>query len=101
MLAEDGPVPAALANKPEVEDGLDWYLAAFWDLTHDRQMGAMGGAGGIPWTAIDRYADRHEIDDFDQFKTVIKALDGVYLEHVGEKMKALPEKKAKAPRKRG
>lgn len=99
MLAEDGPVPAALANKPEIEDGLDWYLAAFWDLTHDRQMGAMGGAGGIPWTAIDRYADRHEIDEFDTFKTVLKALDGVYLEHVGEKMKAKPDKKA--PRKRG
>lgn len=64
-------------------------------------MGAMGGAGGIPWTAIDAYADRHEIDDFDSFKTVLKALDGVYLEHVGEKMKAKPDKTAKAPRKRG
>ncbi len=100
MLAEDGPVPAALANKPEVDDGLDWYLAAFWDLTHDRQMGAMGGAGGIPWTAIDRYADRHEIDDFDTFKTVLKALDSVYLEHVGEKMKTKPDKKARAARKK-
>lgn len=59
----------------------------------------MGGAGGIPWTAIDRYADRHEIDDFDTFKTVLKALDGVYLEHVAEKMKAKSEKKAWASRK--
>lgn len=80
-------MPAALAGKPEAEDGIDWYLAAFWDLTHDRQMGAMGGAGGIPWTAIDAYADRHEVEDFDTFKAVLKALDGVYLEHVAETMK--------------
>lgn len=66
-------------------------------------MGAMGGAGGIPWTAIDRYADRHEVEDFDLFKAIIKALDGAYLEHVGEKMKRKKpgETKAKATRKRG
>lgn len=64
-------------------------------------MGAMGGAGGIPWTAINAYADRHEVEDFDAFKVVLKALDTVYLEHVAEKMKAKPDSKAKALRKRG
>lgn len=59
-------------------------------------MGAMGGAGGIPWTAIDRYADRHEVEDFDGFKAILKALDSVYLEHLGERTKSKGEKKPRA-----
>lgn len=51
----------------------------------------MGGCGPIPWTAIDRYAARHDIqgaDEFERFVRLIRALDQVYMKHVAEKSKA-------------
>lgn len=46
----------------------------------------MGGAGPIPWTAIDRYAERHGIDGerFDELERYIKAIDAAYLEWQSE-----------------
>ncbi len=70
---------------------LAFFAEAFNDLSSDRPLGAMGGAGPIPWTAIDRYADRHGLDDpdvFDEFRRLIRAQDRVYLDDVAEKMKA-------------
>lgn len=89
-----------MLNKPEVVDGLGWYLEAFWDLTSDRQLGAMGGAGSIPFTAIDRYAARHDIDEpaaFDRLRVIMRALDAEYLKWLGEKQK----KPEKAPKRAG
>lgn len=80
-------MPPALLRKPEVSPGLDRYLTAFWDLTSERQLGAMGGCGSIPWTAIDRYAARQgldDLDDFERFRSIIRAMDGAYLAHVAE-----------------
>lgn len=37
--------------------------------------------GPIPWTAIDRYAIRYRIDDFEDFEHMLSAMDAVYLEH--------------------
>lgn len=47
-------------------------------------MGAAGGAGPIPFTAIDAYARRYgigegDIDEFDRFRSLIKAMDSAYL----------------------
>jgi hypothetical protein len=42
------------------------------------------GVGPIPWTAMDRYAARHAIDDpddFDEFVELITAMDQAYLHH--------------------
>lgn len=42
----------------------------------------MGGAGFIPFEAVDRYAERHGIDDpdeFDEFTRLIRALDEAYV----------------------
>lgn len=42
------------------------------------------GVGPIPWTAIDRWAERHGIDDpddYDEFVELISAMDHAYLEH--------------------
>lgn len=55
---------------------------AFWHLTTDRQTGM--ALGPIPWSAIDRYATRHAIDDpddFDEFVELVMTLDQAYLEH--------------------
>lgn len=59
-------------------------MAAFWALNADRSLG-MGGAGPISFLAIDAYARRYgigtdDIDEFELFRTVIKALDSAYLE---------------------
>ncbi|MFC5421949.1 hypothetical protein ACFPOB_20515 [Bosea eneae] len=57
-------------------------MDAFWALTGDRQLGALGGAGRIPFSAIDRWADRYGISDLDAFerlKTLIDVLDAEFL----------------------
>lgn len=41
------------------------------------------GRGPIPFSALDRYADRYgiaDIDEFEQFRVVIRAMDGAFLE---------------------
>lgn len=45
----------------------------------------MGGPGPIPFTSIDRYAERYEVPDFDEFRLIIRAMDGVYLKHAHKK----------------
>ncbi|MGE0722824.1 MAG: hypothetical protein AB7O45_00540 [Alphaproteobacteria bacterium] len=62
------------------------------------------GTGPIPWTAIDRYAERNGItdpDDLEEFVELVTAMDHAYLEHAAkdaeQKAKAA---KAKAPRGR-
>lgn len=59
---------------------------AFQRLTHDRPTGM--GIGAIPFLAIDRYAERFEIDDFEEFHDLVRALDDEYLKHANEKRAA-------------
>lgn len=87
--------------KPEIEDGLAWYMAAFWDLNGDRQLGALGGAGPISFLALDRYAERYSVADgdaFARFSTIIRGLDRVYLAHLAEKMTPAKDKKRRGKR---
>lgn len=55
----------------------DWK--AFWALSTDRQIGMTAGA--IPWSSIDRYAQRFDVigDEFERLMRVIRAMDGAYL----------------------
>jgi hypothetical protein len=54
---------------------------AFWELHTSRGMGATA-PGGIPFTAVDRYAARFpEVGDFRRFWRLVLAMDAVYLEH--------------------
>jgi len=62
--------------------GTERVWEAFWHLTTDREIGM--GVGPVPWTAMDRYAARHAIDDpddFDEFVELITAMDQAYLDH--------------------
>jgi hypothetical protein len=56
---------------------------AFWVLSADRQVGMAVGA--IPWSVIDRYAERNGIEDFETFHTLLRAMDNVYLTHANKK----------------
>jgi len=71
-----------LANREDPDEALHFVWDAFWNLTTDRQVGF--ATGPIPWTAIDRYADRHQlhaVDSFERFHALIRAMDSTYLEH--------------------
>ncbi|KRE02599.1 hypothetical protein ASE61_15085 [Bosea sp. Root670] len=89
-------MPKALLGRPDPLPGAEIYLSAFWDLSGDRPLGAMGGAGSIPFLALDRWAIRNGFDEaagFERLRMVIKKLDGVYLGHMA--------RRAKNPNKRG
>lgn len=63
------PVPESIVNAPKLRSGLEFFYKAFWDLNHDRDVGM--AEGGIPWSAIDRYAQRYEYDDIDDFERLV------------------------------
>jgi hypothetical protein len=48
----------------------------------------LGGAGAIPFSAIDQYASRYGVvvlDEFDRFRDLLRAMDGEYLKWVSER----------------
>lgn len=68
-------------------DGLEWFYDAFTDLSSTRPVGM--GVGHIPWTAIDRWAVRNEVDgeDFDDLVYMMREMDAEFFD--------LQDKKAK------
>lgn len=85
-----GFAPPESTIPPECPDHLLNYLQIFWTLSSCRSMGGMGGAGPIPWTAIDKYAERYEIVDdellYDDLMFYINAMDQTYLQIMKEEM---------------
>lgn len=80
LLAEGrGP----LSNEPDLPIDGEEVWEAFWVLTSSRSTGF--GRGPIPFLAIDRYAERFDIDDFQTFHHLLTAMDGAYLNHVNAK----------------
>lgn len=84
-------MPAALDAAPDLPPGLDWYVEAFLALASCRPQG-MAGPGPIPWTALDRYAQRHGIAgaEFEIFEVLIAALDSAWLGWRAEREGKLP-----------
>lgn len=76
-----------MRDKPVIEAHLLPVWRAFQALSSDRQIG-FGGVGPIQFSSVDRYATRYGIDgvdDFDRFSTLIRAMDGVFLERMNRK----------------
>jgi hypothetical protein len=76
IAEEEGRVPAALEEQPDIPDHLQFVWEAFWRLSPDRQIGF--SVGPIPFTAIDRYAVRfgpEDVDAFDRLFELIRAMD--------------------------
>lgn len=63
-MAAQGITPQALLERPTLQPGLDVYLAAYYELQHDRPIGM--SAGTIPWSSIQRWADLHGMLDMDE-----------------------------------
>jgi hypothetical protein len=90
--AEGNPIAIkGLNSRPEIPAYLEFIWEAFWQLSGDRQYGAMGGVGPIPFSSLDRYADRYGVSDpdqFDSFVVMIRALDVAYINHVSKSRKS-------------
>lgn len=57
-----------------------FFWIAFWDLVSCKIQ-----AGPIPWWAIDYYARRHELNDVDDFVSIIRHLDMELMAHNGRR----------------
>lgn len=99
-IRERRPLPAAILNAPALELGLELYYAGFMDLTTDRSIGY--GEGPIPWSSVERYCDRHDIDDEqrEDFHYHVRRLDNAYLEHRAKQSKVESKATAKSASKR-
>lgn len=88
LLADEGWRNSRQADgyfaRPELDEGLAWYLHAFFDLAGERRE----ALAGIPYSAMVLYADRHGIDgdDLDRFVGIVRALDGEYISHTAKKI---------------
>lgn len=89
------------------------YWNHFQELQSERPIGGMGGAGAIPWSSIDRYAERFGFlgEGYRDFLSVIRFLDNKWLSMMHEKQekekaknknksKGSSSKPARAPRRR-
>jgi hypothetical protein len=91
-LAEEEADATAFADQIEADADVElteWalpYWAAWHSLATERPFGAMGGAGRIPWSAIDRYADKSGFET-DHLSRMLWAMDVVFLEWLAEKQK--------------
>lgn len=71
---------------PDVLPECEFVFSAFWELSTDRPVGM--GIGAIPWSSINSFAVRHgieQIDDFEQFSFLIRAIDAEYLKVANKK----------------
>lgn len=78
-LRGHGKLPDPIANAPDLLPWLSPYYTAFEELLSERKEdGFTGEVGPIPWSAIDRYARRHEAGvgrDFSTLLMYVRALD--------------------------
>jgi hypothetical protein len=82
--------PPVTAFPPDAFVDAQFYLDAFEALTTERQLGAMGGAGNIPWSKAMLFAQASGIesaDERDRFWRMLHALDEEYLGWLAEKQK--------------
>jgi hypothetical protein len=94
------PLPDRIANAPELEEGLQLYLQAFFDLDSERTHGM--GLSPIPWSSMADYArtfdfDGEQTEDLFYF---VRRLDSEHLKRLGEKQKAESNSGKKSARTR-
>jgi hypothetical protein len=90
LLEQGKPVPGEYLRRPRLHPQYQFYWDAFWELSSDRQVGM--AVGRIPFSAIDRYAERYglaEVDEFDTFREIMRSLDAEF------RRLATPEEKKK------
>jgi hypothetical protein len=95
------PLPARIANAPELLLGLDLYYLAFFDLTSCRSLG-YGIEGPITWLTVDEYADRIglEGDQREDLHFHISRMDKTYLDFRAKKHKSDTKSPAKGGKRK-
>ena len=87
MARKSGQKIHDLETKVAPEQRLLFHWMAFARLSGDRAQGM--GLGPIPWTAIDRYAERYDViadaDEYDRFVGLIRAIDRAFLDWHSER----------------
>lgn len=94
------PLPDFIANAPELEEGLFFYLQAFFDLDSERTSGM--NRGQIPFFKIIKYAKHYKLDDDEESVLVhhIRLMDNAHLKRLADK-DAEEQKRNEAKTKRG
>ena len=80
-LRLNAPLPDKIANTPDLELGLDFYLEIYLDLCSDKDVGF--GEGPIPWSSMNEYAYRYDItgDDFERMVAIVRSADAEIVKH--------------------
>lgn len=92
-LAESIEVP----EDAELSDVAVGYWSAWQTLSADRPLGAMGGAGRIPWRSIRDHAADCGFADPEQLARMLWAMDGVYLKWLADEQKSASERETRRP----
>lgn len=81
------PIPARIANAPELHVGLELFINAFFDLDTERQCSF--SIGPIPWSKIKEYALAYEFDSelTEELIYFVKQMDNAHLKRVERKQK--------------
>lgn len=82
------PLPDRIANSPELINGLQLYLAAFFELDSERSHAVVPVS--IPWSSIKEYAIAFEFDE-EQTENLffyVRKMDTEHLKKVAKKIKA-------------
>jgi hypothetical protein len=91
-LRLNAPLPDKIANMPDLNLGLDFYMEVYLDLCSDKDVGF--GEGPIPWSSMDNYAKRYDIVgyEFERMVMILRSADGEILKG---KQKTADRKKGK------
>lgn len=81
------PMPERIANAPELQQGLQLYLQAFFDLDCERSHAMAPTA--IPWTSVQDYAKAFEFDEeqTEDLHFFIRRMDSEHLKRIATKIK--------------
>ena len=80
---EAGDPPGFVVDWPDVDSDLVDVWQAWHRMAGDRSGGM--DVSGTPFAAIDRYAARYEMDDFEVFHRLILAMDDCYVSHINKR----------------
>lgn len=77
------------AAPPDLLPGLSWVWEAFWDLDTTRGWLGPGTPGPIPWTALDAWSRRAELDDeaHHALVTLVAAMDRTFRESMARRLR--------------
>lgn len=85
-VAEKGPTPQALLDRPKVGLELQPFIDAFIALNGSRQIG-FAGPQPIGMDALVAYYRMLPVAEFDEYLQIVQAMDGAFIAHFSEQSK--------------